>query len=732
MQINTETNISPASKVLKDIFGFNDFRASQQLIIENVLKGNNTLAIMPTGGGKSLCYQIPAIILNGLTVVISPLISLMQDQVRQLDELKVNACVLNSTLSPHEYQQNIDNIKQGKITLVFLAPETALQTSTIEVLQQAEVSCIAIDEAHCISEWGHEFRPEYRKLNELVTHFKQAVVIALTATATPRVREDIKRQLKIDDNAEFMSSFDRPNLYIAVAPKDRPYAQTIAFIDKHPQQSGIIYCQSRSGVDELTKKLQADGYSAKPYHAGLSSQKRSDYQQQFVYDDTHIIVATIAFGMGINKPDVRFVLHYDLPKNIEGYYQQIGRAGRDGLDANCLLLFGYGDTGKIRFFIDQMTDEQQRRLATMHLGQMLALAETEDCRRIPLLQYFGEENLAETCRQCDNCLTESREKSDLTVPAQKFLSCVHRTGQRFGAGHIVDVLRGSNAEKILQNQHNLLSTYNIGGEFTKKQWMNLARQLIQKGLLSQEETYGGLRLTQQAADVLKGNAPFYALLQHATPANTGKGNSNNLVGDQVLVQALKTERKKLADASAVPPYAIFADRSLNEMAHYFPQSEQSLLKIHGVGQAKLEKYGERFLAIIKAFADTNSKSEVENNSLATSKAKSTSDNISGKTLEIVGRFDDGYSVPALAELYKVKANTIYGHLYKYVQLGHDFKKPEGLLTEMALTEAQLSDGLRAFKQCGHERLKPVLDELQEELTYEQLHLLRIYYLLQAQ
>ena len=729
MQDNTETNFSPARKVLKDIFGFDEFRASQQLIIENVLSGNNTLALMPTGGGKSLCYQIPAIIFNSLTIVISPLISLMQDQVRQLDELKVNACVLNSTLSVQEYQHNINNIKQGKTTLLFLAPETALQTSIIEILQDVEVSCIAIDEAHCISEWGHEFRPEYRKLNELVAHFPKAVIIALTATATPRVRADIKRQLNIDDSAEFMSSFDRPNLYIAVAPKDKPYAQSIDFIDKHPQQSGIIYCQSRSGVDELAKKLQADGYSAKPYHAGLSSQKRSDYQHQFVYDDTHIIVATIAFGMGINKPDVRFVLHYDLPKNIEGYYQQIGRAGRDGLEANCLLLFGYGDTGKIRFFIDQMTDEQQRRLATMHLSQMLSLAETEDCRRIPLLQYFGEENLAETCGQCDNCLTEKKEKSDLTVPAQKFLSCVHRTGQRFGASYIIDILRGSNAEKILQNQHNLLSTYNIGREFTKKQWMNLARQLIQKGLLSQEETYGSLRLTQQAADVLKGNAPFFALLQHATPALTAKSGVNNLVGDQVLVQQLKTERKKLADASAVPPYAIFSDRSLNEMAHYFPQSEQSMLKIHGVGQAKLEKYGERFLTIIKTFAGANNKAEIDNDRPATSKAKTNSNSISGKTSEIVERFEDGYSIQALAELYKVQANTIYGHLYKYVQAGNDFKKPERLLIEMALTDIQLSNGLNAFKYCGYLRLKPVFDKLEESLTYEQLHLLRLYYLL---
>lgn len=731
MQINTEAKVSSASKILKDIFGFDEFRASQQLIIENVLNGNNTLAIMPTGGGKSLCYQIPAIMFDGLTIVISPLISLMQDQVRQLDELNVNACVLNSTLSAQEYQQNINNIKEGHVKLVFLAPETALQSSTLTILQTLKVACIAIDEAHCISEWGHEFRPEYRQLHQLVTYFQDAVIIALTATATPRVREDIKRQLLIDDSAEFMSSFDRPNLYIAVAPKDSPYAQATAFIDNHPQQSGIIYCQSRAGVDELAKKLQADGYSARPYHAGLSSQKRSDYQQQFVYDDTHIIVATIAFGMGINKPDVRFVLHYDLPKNIEGYYQQIGRAGRDGLNANCLLLFGYGDTGKIRYFIDQMTDEHQRRLATLHLGQMLSLAETEDCRRIPLLQYFGEVNVAQTCQQCDNCLTETKEKSDLTVPAQKFLSCVHRTGQRFGASYIVDVLRGSNAEKILQNQHNLLSTYNIGREFTKKQWMTLARQLIQKGLLIQEETYGSLRLTQQAADVLKGNAPFYALLQQPIATQGSKGRASDLVGDQVLVQLLKTERKLLADASTVPPYAIFADRSLNEMAHYFPQSEESLLKIHGVGQAKLDKYAERFLPIIKAFCDSNNKSEIVNNNLVSAKAKASSSTISEKTLAIINRFEEGHSVMALSKQHKVKVNTIYGHLFKYVQLGNRFKSIDPLLAEMALSDSQLIAGLAAFEACGHERLKPVYDELEQAMTYEQLHILRVYYLSQS-
>jgi ATP-dependent DNA helicase RecQ len=343
--------IKQASQILHSVFGFEQFRAAQQSIIGSVLCYKNTLAIMPTGGGKSLCYQIPALVFNGLTVCISPLISLMQDQVRQLVELDIAACMLNSTLSAEQYETNIKAITNGHIKLLFLAPETALQPTILALLQRANVNCLAIDEAHCISEWGHEFRPEYRQLGRLIEKIPNAVIIALTATATPRVREDIKRQLVIIDDNEFIASFDRPNLMIEVKLKENPYAQTKAFIDNHAQQSGIIYCLSRASVDELTAKLQADGYAALPYHAGLNSAKRSDYQDKFVRDDTDIIVATIAFGMGINKPDVRFVIHYDLPKNIEGYYQQIGRAGRDGLNANCLLLFSYGDTGKSRYFI---------------------------------------------------------------------------------------------------------------------------------------------------------------------------------------------------------------------------------------------------------------------------------------------------------------------------------------------------------------------------------------------
>lgn len=732
MLLKSTRQLELAHDTLNNIFGFDSFRSTQQSIIESVLQHHNTLAIMPTGGGKSLCYQIPAIVFDGLTIVISPLISLMQDQVRQLEELDVAAIVLNSSLSSQDYQANIDSIKSGKIKLLFLAPETALQASILNLLQSIEVACIAIDEAHCISEWGHEFRPEYRQLDKLISCFPNTVTIALTATATPRVREDIKRQLNIAQDSEFIASFDRPNLYLEVAPKESAYAQAKAFIEKHPNQSGIVYCQSRSSVDELSAKLKQDGFSVLPYHAGLNSQKRGSNQEKFVRDDVDIIVATIAFGMGINKPDVRYVIHYDLPKNIESYYQQIGRAGRDGQDANCLLLFGYGDTGKIRFFIDQMNNEHEKRLASMHLNQMLALAETEECRRLPLLHYFGELDVNESCLKCDNCLSDDKQKTDLTVAAQKFLSCVHRTGQRFGASHIIDVLRGSNAEKVLQNQHNLLSTYDIGKELNKKQWMALSRQLIQKKLLRQEEQFGALKLTELSAEVLKGRTPFYAMLQKATAQKQAPSSKSDVVGNADLVALLKAQRKHIADKAKVPPYAIFADRSLQEMAFYLPHSEQSLLQIHGVGNAKLSKYAALFLSIISDFCEQHNLQELPNTKTASSQAKkesAKSSSIGNKTIAVVERFENGESVADLSKSLKVKSNTIYHHLHKYAQLGNKLNKPYRLIEQAGLTEEQALDTMSAFKDKGTERLKPVFEALNEALTYEQLHLLRVFYLL---
>lgn len=722
-----------AQSILQDVFGYSAFRPTQQQIIDHVLSGQHTLAIMPTGGGKSLCYQIPALLFDGVTLVISPLISLMQDQVRQLRDLNLPVCELNSSLSAAEYSSNLQAIQQGSVKMVFLAPETLLQESILNTFQQAHIACIAIDEAHCISEWGHDFRPEYRQLGQVASLFPQAIRIGLTATATPRVREDIRQQLGVNNDGEFVASFDRPNLFIEVLPKESPWHQCLQFLQQRQGQSGIIYCQSRSQVDELTQRLQGQGFKAESYHAGLSSQQRSQNQDAFIRDDIHIMVATVAFGMGINKPDVRFVLNYDLPKNIESYYQQIGRAGRDGEPAHCTLLFGYGDTGKVRFFIDQISSDQERRMATLHLDQMLSFAETEDCRRVALLQYFGETPQQSTCEHCDNCTGQQQEKEDLTTAAQKFLSCVYRTRSRFGASHIVDILRGSKAAKVIQNDHHLLSTYNIGLEYSKKQWTALARQLIRQGLLSQDQQFGSLRLTEKAAAVLKGQATFLGRLQEEQSPQRQVETLDEDV-DQGLFDILRTERKTIADEAGLPPYTVFADKSLKQMASFFPQSETSLLQIHGVGASKLEKYGATFIALIQEYCQTHDIQEVANQQKASSAQIAPPPKASPKGESIAADIASGAAVAsadgleALAEQHKIKPKTLIDHLYRYVQAGNTLQQAETLLAWVSLPDDRIEQVMHSFNQQGAERLKPVFEAMQELVSYDDLQVLRVYYM----
>ncbi|XOV80412.1 MAG: DNA helicase RecQ [Aestuariibacter sp.] len=714
-----------AYSTLKEVFGYHHFRPQQEAIISSVLAGHHTLAILPTGGGKSLCYQIPALLFDGMTLVVSPLISLMQDQVRQLKALDISTCLLNSTLSREEYLHNVQRIQQDQIKLLFLAPETLLQNSTLELLQQRPVACVAIDEAHCISEWGHEFRPEYRKLHQLQHFFPKAIRIALTATATPRVRQDMRTQLTIGDAQEFVASFNRDNLFLEVLAKNNAFGQCCDFIDKHKGQSGIVYCQSRKQVDELVMQLQHKDYSVAGYHAGLSNEQRHQCQEQFVRDDIQIIVATVAFGMGINKPDVRFVLHYDLPKNIESYYQQIGRAGRDGEPADCLLLFSYGDTGKVRFFIDQMQQEQEKRIANMHLNQMLAFVETEDCRRVPLLNYFAETPDSAVCGKCDNCCNEKKEKADLTVAAQMFLSCVFRTESRFGANYIADVLRGSNAAKILQNQHNLLSTYGIGKDLTKKQWLALSRQLLQKGLLHQDEQFGSLKLTAQAKAVLTGGQKFMGVLQEERAIHhTSKTLPDNV--DTTLLSELKATRKRLADAASLPPFAIFPDRTLNEMASFFPQSAESLLQLQGVGQVKLQKFGTVFLDIIKRYCASQDIAEIPHPKMKQASAQKEK-KTGGKALAIAMEFNNGSSLAQLAESHNIKPSTIISHLHNYVQEGHALANSMALLDDTQTPAQQTEQVMSAFESLGTERLKPLFDAMQGKVSYDDLHLLRVYF-----
>jgi ATP-dependent DNA helicase RecQ len=595
--------IERAKSILKSVFGYDRFISLQKDVIENVLSGRDCLAVMPTGGGKSLCYQIPALIFDGLTIVVSPLISLMKDQVEQLTQLEIPAVLINSSISPETYRRSLERVRSGEAKLLYAAPETLLKPNMLSLLDSVPVSCLAIDEAHCISEWGPDFRPEYRQLAEVRARMPHAVCIALTATATPRVRKDIKASLGFDDSSEFLASFNRGNLFIRVVPKEKPFRQVVELLRKYGNDPGIIYCSTRKEVDDLCTALGSHGFSASPYHAGLSDVERNRNQEKFVRDDVRIIVATIAFGMGIDKSNIRFILHYDLPKNIESYYQEIGRAGRDGMRAECVLLFSYTDIHRIKYFITRK-EGIEKRAANLQLSAMLKFAESDVCRRIPLLGYFGETFLREKCDMCDNCLAGERAMMDITIPAQKFLSCVKRTGERFGTMHVIDVLRGSKAGKVFKFGHEKLSTYGIGMELSRRQWQQVARQLLHKGLMVQDPEIGGLSLTPRARDVFTGKESVLGRLddpkeQEEAPEDTAQGRESGY--DRDLFQALRQKRKELAEAANVPPYVVFSDRTLAEMAAHLPRTAEGMLQIHGVGRTKLDRYGPIFLKVLEDY-----------------------------------------------------------------------------------------------------------------------------------
>ena len=591
-------------EILKNVFGHEEFRPLQEQIINHILNRHDALIVLPTGGGKSLCYQLPALIFDGVTVVVSPLISLMQDQVMQLQQRGIHAVFLNSTLSHPEYVATMQRVRRGEVKLLYVAPETLMRPEILLMLDESNVACLAIDEAHCISQWGHDFRPEYRQLVSVRERFANAVCVALTATATPRVREDIKQSLKIREGSEFIASFDRENLFIAVEPKIDSSNQTLAFLNAHRDESGIIYCQTKRQVESLSRELVEHGISALPYHADLDSEIRRQNQEAFINGVPQVVVATIAFGMGIDKEEVRFVLHAGLPKEPESYYQEIGRAGRDGNRAECLLLFSYGDVDTIHHFIDQgAPSEQEGRLE--RLQTLVDWATSIECRRKGLLAYFGEEYENQNCGMCDNCRNVETERVDLTIPAQKFLSCVVRTKQIFGEAYIIDVLRGSKAQKVIENRADKLSVYGIGTEYSKEQWKRLALQFLQHGLLNRDPQHGSLRLTQRGWAVLRNEEQFCGFSVNSAepiteePSDTTTEKSNGY--NDELFEQLRATRRELADAEHVPPYVVFHDRTLQEMAAQLPQSVEAFMQILGVGTAKVEKYADVFLPIIRTY-----------------------------------------------------------------------------------------------------------------------------------
>jgi len=723
------TGQPPASPpdTLKSVFGYDEFRPLQAEIIENILQRRDTLVIMPTGGGKSLCYQLPALFFDGLTVVVSPLISLMQDQVTQLQQLGVRAVFLNSTLSHDEYVSTADRLRTGEVKLLYLAPEALLRAETLRLLDDCRLECLAIDEAHCISQWGHDFRPEYRQLASVRERFPHAVCAALRATSTPRVQTDIRQTLGFRNENEFIASFDRSNLFIAVEPKTNLLGQTLDFLGAHPNRSGIIYCATRRQVDSLHEALVEHGFSALPYHAGLEDETRKNNQQAFIHDDVQVMVATIAFGMGIDKPDVRFVLHVDLPKNVEGYYQEIGRAGRDGLRADCLLLFSYGDVDTIQYFIQQGA-ESERKGRRKRLRAMVDWATSGECRRRELLAYFGEAYQSENCRACDNCLKSEEEQVDLTLPAQKFLSCMVRTHQVFGIGHIIDVLRGSRARKVTRQRHDRLSTYGIGKEYSAEQWKLLAQQFTQQKLIARDMEHGSVKLTKTGWAVLKGEKVW------GTPVETGEKSTGRAVpADEVagynhqLFELLRTKRKELADAADVPPYVIFSDRTLQEMAAYFPHSTPSLEGLHGIGQTKVARYADIFLPIIAAYCREKGLKE---NPKPARRSKSASGRSNSRSREVGERFRNGESVTQLRQAYGVKRQTIVSHLERYMNSGNVLPL-ERFRAESRLSSEVQEQVLAVFDKLGPDFLRPVFDALDKSVSYEELLLMRIIYRLES-
>ena len=712
-------------QMLKTVFGYDSFLPLQEDIINSVLRRLDTLVVMPTGAGKSLCYQLPALLFTGLTVVVSPLIALMQDQVDQLHELGVAAAFLNSTLSYSEYVATANQVRQGDIKLLYVSPETLLRPETLVMLDQCAVDCLTIDEAHCISAWGHDFRPEYRQLLPARQRYPRAVCIALTATATPRVCDDIAVNLGIERGGRFVASFDRPNLYLAVQPRRDGLGQVLDFLAQHPDQSGIIYCSTRQQVDTLTAHLNGHGHRALAYHAGMDDATRRQNQRLFVRDEVPIIVATIAFGMGINKSSVRFIVHHNLPENIESYYQQIGRAGRDGLRADCLLLAARQDIGAIFHFIEQSAPPEQPGKRA-RLQAMLRFVEAQGCRRPPLLAYFGEEIAEPTCTMCDHCQGQAAPaaQTDVTAAAHKFLTAVAQTGQRFGVAHIINVLRGSQAQAVLNRRHQQLPAYGSGREHALERWRDLAQQFIGQGLLAQDMQFGSLTLTALGQEVLQERRPVsVAQAVMAAPAPVAAAPH-----DEILFQKLREVRRRLADAVNMPPYIIFSDRTLLEMATFFPQSAARLLDINGVGQVKLQKYGEPFLAVLRAHCAERGLSEqprspdppVVVSSMGGGKRR----------FEEVGElFAAGQSIESLQALYGVQKSTIVSHLYDYLRAGHAVD-PAPVLAASALTPDQQARVIEHLATLGPERLAPIYEALEQAIPYAELHLLRVVFLAQ--
>jgi ATP-dependent DNA helicase RecQ len=706
--------------LLKQYFGYDNFRPLQAEIIANVMAGQDSFVLMPTGGGKSLCYQLPALKLSGLTLVISPLIALMKDQVDSLQANGISAEFINSSLTPIEIEKICLRVRAGQVKILYLAPERLAISSFKEFLLGLSLSLIAIDEAHCISEWGHDFRPDYRNLGALKSLFAGVPIIALTATATAKVKEDIINQLKLRKSRVFVSSFNRENLSLSVIEKKEAKAKLVRLLQRYQGESVIIYCFSRKETEDLVEVLRLNGFKARAYHAGLEPNERRATQDLFIKDKINIIVATIAFGMGIDKPDVRLVVHYTFPKSIEGYYQEIGRAGRDGLPSECVLFYTYADQRKHQYFLNDIADEELQRRAELKLSEVLNYCELTTCRKKYLLKYFDEELAVDNCGSCDVCTT-TREMIDATVIAKKILSAVVRTGARYGKNYIVDVLLGKNSQKIKINNHQDLSVFGLVKDFSEDELGQLINQLLGLGyLMKSEGQYPLLGLTKkgrvflQSADKLELPKPLAKVIERK-PNKKGALNFN-----QELFELLRAKRRALAEEANVPPFVIFGDKTLQEMAYYLPTEQKTFADISGVGKQKLEQFGDIFTRLIKEFAKDNhleSLAKAKSSEMIIDIKEPARPQFFQKTLELVQK---KIPVERIAKNQNLVVGTVINHLEKMLDAGVSLD-----LDYLKLPRDRFETMTKAFATTGDEKLKPVFEQLKGKFTYDELKLARV-------
>lgn len=712
-----------AEQILKQKFGYSEFRLHQKEVIESCMRGEDSLVIMPTGGGKSVCFQIPALLLEGVTIVVSPLIALMKDQV---DALKLNGIAaefLNSSLSADAQRDIIGQLRLGKIKLLYLAPERISEENSLsKLISNVKISLIAIDEAHCISHWGHDFRPDYLVLGSLKKQFPDVPVMALTASADKITRDDIVKQLGLVGDHHFISSFNRPNIWYYIYRKEQFERFLLTYLDKHKDQSGIIYCLSRKSTEELADELNQKGYSAACYHAGLERNLRQKVQEDFINDRIKLMVATIAFGMGIDKSDVRFVIHADLPKNIESYYQETGRAGRDGLPSDAILFYSRGDVAKLSYFIDnENTDPEHSALMYRKLKQMASFAEAHKCRRQMLMQYFNEDHPGQ-CNSCDYCLG-NYVSFDGTIPAQMVLSAVARLGERYGIKMIIDFLRGSETHKITPEMRNI-KTYGIGKDHTLREWQDLIGQLINLKVLELSgEKYPVLKLTGMSKEVLKGTLPV-KLSKSAEAVRESIDQHQMEVADENLLRQLKYQRKLIADSEGVPPYIVLSDLSLTELVMYLPEKLKDLSEIAGFGEYKIKRYGDSFLAMIKEYCQLNNMTTRMNLKITEKGHGRKHKKQSTHKLTAIGRpqttgrisldmYRDGKNVSEIAKDRELTKWTIYNHLISFIPSG------EVSLNEL-VTEDKVLQIDRAIELNGVVSLKTLKECLGNDYEYHEI------------